>query len=63
MATQRTGSAKENLYYHNALILHKIKKQTVKNQYNSSSPNRNRLMRAPLIKGSRQGRRGDALES
>jgi hypothetical protein len=32
MARQRTGSAKKNLYYHNALILHKSKKQTVENQ-------------------------------
>ena len=39
MARQRAGSAKKNLYYHNALILQKRKKQTVKNQlelYSSS---------------------------
>ena len=32
MARKRIGSAKENLYYHNTLILHKSEKQTVKNQ-------------------------------
>ena len=32
MATQRTGSAKKNLLYHNTLILHKNKNLTVKDQ-------------------------------
>jgi len=32
MAEQRFGSAKKNFPYHNALILHKNKKQTVKDQ-------------------------------
>ena len=34
MAGQRIGSAKKNLSYHNELILHKSKKQTVKDQSN-----------------------------
>jgi hypothetical protein len=34
MGGQRTGSAKKILPYHNALILQKSKKQTVKNQLN-----------------------------
>ena len=33
MARKRIGSAKKNLYYHNALILLKSEKQTVKNQF------------------------------
>ena len=33
MARKLIGSAKENLYYHNTLILHKSEKQTVKNQF------------------------------
>jgi hypothetical protein len=32
MTTKRTGSAKKNLPYHNALILHKSKNLTVKDQ-------------------------------
>ncbi|MBC8433907.1 MAG: hypothetical protein H8D96_18500 [Desulfobacterales bacterium] len=32
MATQRAGSAKKILLYHNALILHKSKNLTVKDQ-------------------------------
>lgn len=32
MTTQRTGSAKKNLLYHNASILHKNKNLTVKDQ-------------------------------
>jgi len=32
MASILIGSAKKNLYYHNALILHKSKNHTVKNQ-------------------------------
>ena len=32
MVKQRTGSAKKIFYYHNPLILHKSKKQTVQNQ-------------------------------
>jgi len=32
IAGQRIGSAKKNLSYHNILILHKSKKQTVKDQ-------------------------------
>ena len=34
MDGQRTGSAKKYLPYHNVLILHKSKKQTVKDQLN-----------------------------
>ena len=33
MTTQRTGSAKKNSPYHNALILHKSKNLTVKDQF------------------------------
>jgi len=33
MGGQRIGSAKKNLPYHNILILHKSKKQTVKDQF------------------------------
>ena len=33
MDGQRTGSAKKYLPYHNVLILHKSKKQTVKDQF------------------------------
>lgn len=36
MARKRIGSAKKNLYYHNALILHKSKKQTVKDQLSTT---------------------------
>jgi hypothetical protein len=35
MGEQLIGSAKKNLPYHNALILHKSKKQTVKDQHKS----------------------------
>jgi sulfur relay (sulfurtransferase) complex TusBCD TusD component (DsrE family) len=35
MDGQRIGSAKKIFLYHNALILHKSKKQTVKDQFNS----------------------------
>jgi hypothetical protein len=34
MDGQRIGSAKKIFPYHNALILHKSKKQTVKDQFN-----------------------------
>ena len=37
MARKLIGSAKENLYYHNTLILHKSEKQTVKNQLNTTA--------------------------
>jgi len=36
MTTKRTGSAKKNLPYHNALILHKSKNLTVKDQFDKS---------------------------
>ena len=36
MSGQEIGSAKKNWPYHNALNLHKSKKQTVKDQYDGS---------------------------
>jgi hypothetical protein len=37
MATQRAGSAKKILFYHNALILQKSKNLTVKDQLDDNS--------------------------
>jgi hypothetical protein len=49
MDGQRIGSAKKIFLYHNALILHKSKKQTVKDQLNTALHEINPLLTLLLL--------------